>query len=169
MKQTNKNEFLERERYHQFVDDYTQNSGVCIASGDTLFCDNGTLYRIPNHYTKFRQLKTEKTNGGGYVITTVNGQHPYVHRIIWEVFNGEIPKNYEIDHINTIRTDNRLSNLRCCTTRENHNNPLSREHYQASNKINGLKGRYSQLKTRYKQLKQENEELRKQLQLVTNN
>lgn len=48
-----------------------------------------------------------------------------VHRLVWEAFNGEIPEGVEIDHINTVRTDNRLENLRIVTHKENLNNPLS--------------------------------------------
>lgn len=48
-----------------------------------------------------------------------------VHKAVWETFNGEIPAGYEIDHINTDRTDNRLDNLRCVTHKENINNPLT--------------------------------------------
>ena len=51
-----------------------------------------------------------------------------VHRLVWEAFNGEIPEGMEIDHINTIRDDNRLENLRCVTPKENRNNPLTKIH-----------------------------------------
>ena len=34
----------------------------------------------------------------------------------------------QLDHINTIRSDNRLENLRCVTQKENSNNPLTRKH-----------------------------------------
>ena len=64
-------------------------------------------------------------NKNGYaVISSV-----LVHRLIWETFNGEIPEGYEIDHINTIRNDNRLENLRLVTHKENSNNPLTIEHF----------------------------------------
>ena len=43
----------------------------------------------------------------------------YVHRFIWECFNGLIPKGMEIDHINDIRDDNRLCNLQLVTPSEN--------------------------------------------------
>ena len=48
-----------------------------------------------------------------------------VHRIIFEAFVHEIPENMVIDHINAIKTDNRLENLRCVSQKENLNNPLS--------------------------------------------
>jgi len=36
----------------------------------------------------------------------------YVHRLIWQAFFGEIPKGYEVDHIDFNRSNNRLNNLR---------------------------------------------------------
>lgn len=51
-----------------------------------------------------------------------------VHRLVWETFVGEIPEGYEIDHINTVRDDNRIENLRCITHKDNCNNSLTRKH-----------------------------------------
>lgn len=42
-----------------------------------------------------------------------------VHRIIWETFNGKIPDNMEVDHINAVKSDNRLENLQLLTPIEN--------------------------------------------------
>ena len=57
---------------------------------------------------------------------------PYVHRLVWEAFNSPIPDGYEIDHINTIRYDNRLVNLRLVTSKENSNNPKTVEKMRKS-------------------------------------
>ena len=35
----------------------------------------------------------------GYVGIFINGTHYFAHRIIWEMFNGEIPEDMVIDHI----------------------------------------------------------------------
>lgn len=50
-----------------------------------------------------------------------------VHRLVWEAFMGKIPEGYEIDHINTVRDDNRLENLRCVTHKENQNNETTKK------------------------------------------
>ncbi len=42
-----------------------------------------------------------------------------VHRIVWIAFNGEPPRHLEVDHINNIRTDNRLENLQLLTKSQN--------------------------------------------------
>ena len=39
----------------------------------------------------------------------------YEHRVLWENSNGVIPSDKVIDHINGIRDDNRLENLRVVT------------------------------------------------------
>ena len=40
------------------------------------------------------------------------------HRLIWEEYNGEIPKGYIINHINHIIDDNRIENLVCMSNSE---------------------------------------------------
>ena len=47
----------------------------------------------------------------GYLHCKVGSKHYKVHRLAWFLYYGEFPKN-DIDHINGIRTDNRIENLR---------------------------------------------------------
>lgn len=49
----------------------------------------------------------------GYIRISRENKVVYLHRWIWEQIFGPIPAGYEIDHINGVRTDNRLDNLRC--------------------------------------------------------
>ena len=44
-----------------------------------------------------------------------------VHRLVWEAFNGQIPENMQVNHINEIKSDNRLKNLNLMTPKENTN------------------------------------------------
>ena len=43
----------------------------------------------------------------------------YVHSFVWESMKGEIPSDLEINHINEIKTDNRLKNLELVTHQKN--------------------------------------------------
>lgn len=108
------------------------------------------LYQISNlgrirSYPKWRgpvRLKAKilkpRINQHGYKqkILVKNGiRKTYnIHRLVAMAF---IPNPYNkkcIDHINTIKTDNRVENLRWVTHKENSNNPLS------LNKHIGIKG-----------------------------
>lgn len=42
-----------------------------------------------------------------------------VHRIVWEAVNGEIPEGLQINHLNGIKSDNRIDNLEVVTASEN--------------------------------------------------
>ena len=43
----------------------------------------------------------------------------YQHRFVYEVFRGPIPRCFEIDHINSCKSDNRLKNLQILTHKQN--------------------------------------------------
>ena len=71
---------------------------------------------------KVRNKRAGCTNGRGYVIIgfSVAGK-PYIltaHRLAWLYEYGEFPSG-SLDHINHDRTDNRMTNLRIATQREN--------------------------------------------------
>ena len=61
-------------------------------------------------------------NNNGYRHVRVDGKLVGEHRIIYEMFNGPIPDGMQIDHINGVRDDNRIENLRVVTITENHHN-----------------------------------------------
>ena len=48
-----------------------------------------------------------------------NHKDHYVHNVITLCYLGEKPQGYQTDHINSIRTDNRLENLQYITPQQN--------------------------------------------------
>lgn len=61
-------------------------------------------------------------NRQGYRRMVIDGKRRQAHRMIWIFANGDIPDGIQIDHINGVRSDNRLTNLRLVTNAENQRN-----------------------------------------------
>lgn len=68
----------------------------------------GTAHELAQNYPA-----SDANSAQGYIRISRNNKVHLLHRWIWEQIFGPIPKGWEIDHINGIRTDNRLDNLRC--------------------------------------------------------
>lgn len=60
-------------------------------------------------------------NGRGYLVCRISGKSYRVHRLIWLYHYGEWPSD-DVDHINGIRNDNRIENLREATRTNNNYN-----------------------------------------------
>jgi hypothetical protein len=59
--------------------------------------------------------------GAGYLKVIVRPHRYLVHRLAWALHYGEWPTLF-IDHINRVKTDNRIENLRLVTPKENNQN-----------------------------------------------
>lgn len=81
-------------------------------------------------------------NKHGYVKAMVLGKYVTLHRLAWFYTHGEWPSD-QIDHINGIKTDNRMCNLRVCTTEVN---CLNQHGPRVNNKL-GLQGVHQIKKT----------------------
>jgi hypothetical protein len=85
--------------------------------------------RSPSYYPDPATAKTFNSRWGGkrtgakskqgYLEIGVHGEVWLGHRIVWEMFNGPINAGMHIDHLNGIRHDNRIENLRLASPIQN--------------------------------------------------
>ena len=89
-----------------------------IKMGDTqLRCyEDGKIERL---FKKKGWCECKGSNCKGYLRIGIEGKHYSFHRIIFKAFNPEMDETLDIDHINRIRNDNRLENLRLVTRQQN--------------------------------------------------
>ena len=59
----------------------------------------------------------------GYLLVYADGIRLRAHRVVYALFYGEWPKE-QIDHINGVKTDNRIKNLRLASNSLNQQNKL---------------------------------------------
>jgi hypothetical protein len=99
---------------------------------------DGALFWKHRTISRGRKLKKGgqqivNKHGDGYYKVTVNYKTYLLHRVVWLMHYGDAPEF--LDHINGIRTDNRIENLRPATKYENALNSKLR-----SDNTSGVKG-----------------------------
>lgn len=85
-----------------------------------------SLERIDARGNKRKEkiLKPQMLNNGYYRATLCKNsiiKKYLVHRLVWIAFNGQIPEGYEINHLDEVKSNNRLENLNLVTHKENIN------------------------------------------------
>ena len=81
---------------------------------------NGEIVNV-----KTGRIKKMTNNGFGYLFFTLydkkleKPKNYRQHRFVYEVFKGVIPRCLRIDHINNIKTDNRIKNLQIISHKKN--------------------------------------------------
>lgn len=99
-------------------------------------------------YSKYfkRRLRGHPTVDGYYLVKLYlkNGKTKdfYYHRVIWYYFNGDIPKNLQVNHIDENKANNSLSNLELLSPKDNIN-------YGKRSDKNGLKRKGTHTKKVY--------------------
>lgn len=83
--------------------------------GKVVDTDTGEVYSRRIGYTKKSY----------YQVYLAKGVTQQSHRFIWEAVHGPIPEGMQINHINGVKTDNRLVNLECVTPSGNRQHALA--------------------------------------------
>lgn len=98
----------------------------CVRSGKLEIRDGAVwrLWEARRGWLAEPRRAEKLTSNGYYMLRTVVksvGRPLYVmaHRVVWAAAGGEMPDGMQINHINGVKTDNRLSNLELVTCSEN--------------------------------------------------
>lgn len=86
--------------------------------------ETGVLYwrwRVNNRVPKTLEAGAQR-NSSGYLGVRVHGRLYQVHRVVMLMCYGFYGEGLEVDHINHVKNDNRLFNLRFVTRSENSKN-----------------------------------------------
>lgn len=81
--------------------------------------DNELIWKEDRYSKKVKGNIAGFINKKGYRIIKINGNPYKAHRLIWAYHYESIPSNLQIDHINRIKHDNNIENLRLVTSQEN--------------------------------------------------
>ena len=102
-----------------------------------LICSDGHVMLPPTQRSESRYT-LGWLGQNGYYYVQIGKKKYYVHRLIIETFIGHIPTGMVIDHINRIKTDNRLENLRVVSYRENNINSVRHDKSEAKYGITSI-------------------------------
>ena len=86
------------------------------------------LGRVKSFCYSEHRIKQPVASAGNYLRVTIGTKQRFIHHLVWDTF-GSCPRDkigYEINHINHIRTDNRIENLEYITREKNRQNNSSK-------------------------------------------
>lgn len=110
-------------------------------------CESGHFFWLERTLSEFKSASRGKAwntkyagtvagtdKGDGYITISIHKKLYAAHRLAWLYTHRQLPPEF-IDHVNRIRNDNRLSNLRLASHAENRRNRGA-----GKNSCSGIKG-----------------------------
>lgn len=95
---------------------YHPTLGIAVRSDGMVLLRGGSRGPKPSWTYGYENRRT------GYRQTCVDGKVHYIHRLVAETFIPNPENLPEVDHINRIKTDNRVDNLRWSSVKDNRRN-----------------------------------------------
>lgn len=90
---------------------------------EEVFKTHSTGYQVSNlgrvRRVRGEGFKSIHKSNSGYAIVNLGSKTYYLHRVVAELFIGEIPTSYEVNHLNGDKMDARVVNLEIVTRSEN--------------------------------------------------
>jgi len=106
-------------------------------------------YSVSSEGKIFKNGKEKKgcvDNRNGYIRVYMHSKRYYLHRIVAQAFIPNPENKLCIDRLNTVKTDNRVENLRWVSHKENSNNPLTKKHQSEWARTDETKRKMSEAK-----------------------
>jgi len=86
----------------------------------TFKLEGGKLFRLLKRGGKWREVNTKSSRDRGYCQVSWNGSSFQLHRILYSLYHeGDVDPSLDIDHLDGVKDNNCIENLRLGTTREN--------------------------------------------------
>jgi hypothetical protein len=89
------------------------------------YIDGSLFWKVsPNKKSPLKHIgkRAGCLDRNGYVKIRIDNKLYLEHRLIWVLHNSSIGNNQMLDHINCVKHDNRIENLRIASFQQNHRN-----------------------------------------------
>lgn len=109
-----------KDHRHKKIDiDFLRSYLYYDPSSPTFLRCKSDIYAGKRTIRKYANDEIGSFSKDGYVIVSINAKHYKAHRIVYMLFNGEIPENMVINHKDGNTYNNCIDNLEACYQKDN--------------------------------------------------